>query len=204
MLRLMDDWSRLRREHSVPPPWSVLDRVHCQLVLLSTILYTGCSALNGNKIKHISEMKAHSKLCTSSFSVVILPDLSRWSRSSCRCSEGEVKILMMLLNISMIHRRPMCGALWWKTIIFYLMIFSRSCGDWWHVSGCGGEQCFVPCPWGNSSPVTELLSLFSCHSGRENSWSLGRKRGTQYLAPSFSRLDSSGFLLLEICKGHCL
>jgi len=32
-----------------------------------------CSALNGNKIKHVSEMKADIKLCTSSFSVVAVP-----------------------------------------------------------------------------------------------------------------------------------
>jgi hypothetical protein len=78
-----------------------------------------CPALNGSEIKHISEMKADIKLCASSFSVVTLPAsfmlcqghlgacvwLSHIEESTGTDVYGEVKILMMLMNISMIPRR---------------------------------------------------------------------------------------------------
>jgi hypothetical protein len=41
------------------------------------IHYTECHALNGNRIEHISEMKADTELCASLFSVVTLPVLFR-------------------------------------------------------------------------------------------------------------------------------
>jgi hypothetical protein len=51
-------------------------------------------------------------------------------------------------------------------------------------------------------------SPFSCRVraflDREFSCSLGRKRETNFLALSFFRINSSGFLVLKVCKGQCL
>jgi len=116
---------------------------------------------------------------------------------------GEVRILMMLLRMSMIHRRSMCGALWWKQSYRPFIIW-KSYGDWWHISGHNGEHCFVPFPCEKNFPVrrctTPLLPSCSCLSGQGVSWSLNRKKGTHSLAPLFSRLDSSGLFLLGACK----
>jgi hypothetical protein len=56
-----------------------------QRSLKNYITRIGCAALNNNKIKHISEMKADIKLCASSFSVVTLRVFfNAWSGSSSR------------------------------------------------------------------------------------------------------------------------
>jgi hypothetical protein len=47
-----------------------------------------------------------------------------------------------------------------------------------------------------------ILQSCSYSSGQGVSWPLNRKRGGYDLVPSFSILNSSGFLLLGICKIH--
>jgi len=121
-------------------------------------LYTGCTDFYGNKIKHyVSEMKADIKLCISSFSVVTLPVFSAWSRLSSRhvhtemfniCGTvnrhnyvwGSEKILMMLLNMSMLHWMSVCGVLWWKTKLLVLSFLKNMC---WQETLFGYDgECF--------------------------------------------------------------
>jgi hypothetical protein len=115
---------------------------------------------------------------------------------------GEVKILI-LLNISIIHWRSMCGVFWWKQS-YQSFLFLRTYGDWWHFSGYDGEQCIASCTCGNSFTVrwctTSLLPSCSRFLGRWVSLMLGRKKRIHSLAPSFFRYDTSGIFILAVCK----
>jgi len=85
---------------------------------------------------------------------------------------GEANVLMMLLNMNMIHWRSMCGISWlqWRTLL-----------------------CVISCR--NCHPVTWCTTslLWLCLSRQEVSWPMDRKKGTHFLAPSFSIFQSSRF-----------
>lgn len=90
------------------------------------------------------------------------------------CGTLSKQILMVLLNMSMIHQRPVCGVLWWKT---KLLVPSCLKTVWWrHFSGHDGQHCFVSSFCGKSFPIrwctTSVLLLYSCLSGQGVYWLL--------------------------------
>jgi hypothetical protein len=147
-------------------------------------------------------MKADIKLYTNSFSVV-----------------NSLSIFFRLVKVIYAHA---CGV--WPTSTLFCfdawnsqdaqlccMVKYTYSGWYWKWAWITEGQCvvlwwriFMSCPCGNSLPVrgctTPLPPSYSCLSGQELSWSLG----TQSLAPSLSRFDSSGFPVLGVRKRRLL
>jgi len=96
------------------------------------------------------------------------------------CHVWEVKILMRLLNMSIIHWRSMCGVLWWKTKLSVLSFLKNL---WWMVTlfWLWWRTLLCVMSLGNGFPVrwwtTSFLPSCLCLSVQGVSWLLDGKRG---------------------------
>jgi hypothetical protein len=138
---------------------------------------TTCLALNGSKIKHVSEMKDDIRLCASAFSVVTVTVFPSWSRlpSRCMCVALDSWVPSHFTSFEMFFSWgrmwiAFCGWQNWNpTFVFdtNLIRCTRTKQHWFTCRWCIGTSVWgrqVSCD--NGSPVrlctTSLLHLYSC------------------------------------------
>jgi hypothetical protein len=171
-------------------------------------------------------MKTDTKMWTSSISVVTLPVISSWSRSSTSPHwRGRDPIGQTLLcNISCLwvnrHNCRVCGSenphdvtehehrspkvnVWrasMKNKVVRPFIFQRTYGYWWLVTLCWLWRRTMLClmsPW-------EHISLFpSCpYVSVREFLTVGQEDGTHSLSPSFSISESFEIFFSGVCISH--
>jgi len=131
--------------------------------------HTECQALNSNKIKHISKMKAGIKLCTSSFDVVNLPVVFSPLGRGHLIEATHSRVLSCFPQVK---RCFLWGRRWtafcgWQCLYpttmmknsYWSFLFWRIYSVWWHFSNYDGEYCFISCYCGNSFPVKMVWHL---------------------------------------------